>query len=119
MMWCLVLLSITFRYRKGDTIGWAKREWYEMHEELMIVASEAVLPLGITAVVASGGEHESSHAHWGYYMIAAVAAQIFTGMMRTKALEAKHANFSFLHRVRMANLSLGGLLNPVDLQTGQ
>ncbi|CAM9703751.1 unnamed protein product, partial [Ectocarpus sp. 12 AP-2014] len=37
------------RYRKGDAIKWAGREWYEMHEEIMIVASEVVLPLGITA----------------------------------------------------------------------
>lgn len=66
----------------------------------MIVASEAVLPLGITAVVATGGDHTTKHAHWGYYMITAVAAQIFTGWIRTKGLEAKHANFSFLHRVR-------------------
>ena len=67
----------------------------------MIVASEAVLPLGITAVFASGGNHRSSHAHWGYYMIAAVAAQIFTGWMRCKGLEAKHSNFSSFHRVRL------------------
>ena len=71
-----------------------------MHEEIMILTSEAVLPLAITAVFASGGDHGTSHAHWGYYMIAAVATQIFTGWIRTKGLEAKHANFSFLHRVR-------------------
>lgn len=53
----------------------------------------------ITAVFASGGDHTTSHAHWGYYMIAAVAIQILTGFMRVKGLEAKHANFSFLHRV--------------------
>ncbi|CAM9611990.1 unnamed protein product, partial [Ascophyllum nodosum] len=49
--WLLIApLGIYFiRYRKGDTIRWAGREWYEMREELMIVASEAVLPLGITA----------------------------------------------------------------------
>lgn len=80
-------------------MNWAGREWYEMHEEIMILASEAVLPLGITAVFASGGDHTTDHAHWGYYMIAAVAAQIFTGWMRTKGLEAKHANFSLIHRV--------------------
>lgn len=79
---------------------WAKREWYEMHEEIMIVTSEAVLPLAITAVFASGGDHTTEHAHWGYYMTAAVATQIFTGWIRKKGLEAKHANFSVLHRVR-------------------
>ena len=42
----------------------------------MILASEAVLPLGITAVFASGGGHDTEHAHWGYYMIAAVAVQV-------------------------------------------
>ncbi|CBJ27734.1 peroxidase [Ectocarpus siliculosus] len=86
------------RYRKGDAIKWAGREWYEMHEDIMIVASEAVLPLGITAVFASRGRTSEAHAHWGYYMIAAVAMQIFTGWMRTKGLEAKHSNFSLLHR---------------------
>ena len=53
----------------------------------------------ITAIFASGGDHTTKHAHWGYYMIAAVALQVFTGFMRTKGLEAKHANFSYLHRV--------------------
>lgn len=60
----------------------------------------------ITAVFASGGDHTSEHAHWGYYMIAAVALQLFTGFMRTKGLEAKHANFSFLHRVGGPPLAL-------------
>ena len=47
----------------------------------MILASEAVLPLGITAVFASGGGHDTHHAHWGYYMIAAVAVQVlFSGL---------------------------------------
>lgn len=78
---------------------WAGLEWYEMHEELMVVASEAVLPLGVTAVFASGGDHSTLHAHWGFYMIAAVAMQVLTGWIRKKGLEAKHANFSFLHRV--------------------
>eukprot|EP00904_Undaria_pinnatifida_P011027 jgi/Undpi1/7054/HiC_scaffold_21.g09528.m1 len=86
------------RYRKGEAVDWAGRQWYEMHEEIMIVTAEAVLPMGITAVVASGGNHISKHAHWGYFMIVAVAAQVFTGWLRTKGLEAKHANFSFLHR---------------------
>ena len=67
----------------------------------MIVTAEAVLPLGITAVAATGGDHTTKHAHWGYYMIAAVAAQVFTGWMRTKGLKAEHSNFSFLHRVRV------------------
>lgn len=71
----------------------------------MILAAEAVLPLGITAVFASGGDHTTDHAHWGYYMIAAVALQLLTGWMRTKGLEAKHANFSLLHRVRAAGVS--------------
>ncbi|CAM9379499.1 unnamed protein product [Ectocarpus sp. 13 AM-2016] len=44
------------------------------------------------------GRTSEAHAHWGYYMIAAVALQIFTGWMRTKGLEAKHSNFSLLHR---------------------
>lgn len=87
------------RYRKGDAVKWAGREWYDMHGELMIVASEAILPLGITAVFASRGGTSVQHAYWGYYLIVAVALQIFTGWMRTKGLEAKHSNFSLLHRV--------------------
>lgn len=54
----------------------------------------------ITAVFASGGDHTTEHAHWGYYMIAAVAVQLLTGFYRVKGLEAEGANFSFLHRVR-------------------
>lgn len=88
------------RYRKGETVEWAGRTWYQMHEEIMIVASEAVLPLGITAMFATtGGSRSKAHARWGYYMIAAVALELFSGWMRTKGLEAKHANFSLLHRV--------------------
>ncbi|CAN0421524.1 unnamed protein product [Ectocarpus sp. 12 AP-2014] len=34
------------RYRKGERVKWAGFEWFEMHQEIMIVASEAVLPLG-------------------------------------------------------------------------
>lgn len=38
-----------FRYRKGEQIDFIwQYEWWEMHEEIMIIASEAVLPLGIT-----------------------------------------------------------------------
>ena len=40
------------RYRKGEQIDFIwQYEWWEMHEEIMIVASEAVLPLGITCVL--------------------------------------------------------------------
>lgn len=88
------------RYRKGENVAWAGREWWEMHEEIMIVAAEAVLPLGITAVFASGGNHDTSHAYWGYYLIAAVAMQVISGWVRVKALEAKQANYSYFHRVR-------------------
>lgn len=95
------------RYRKGDAIKWAGREWYDMHADIMIVASEAVLPLGITAVFASRGRTSAAHAHWGYYMIGAVALQIFTGWLRTKGLEAKHSNFSLLHRVRSSTRPSG------------
>lgn len=65
----------------------------------MCIAAGTILAAQITAVFASGGDHTTKHAHWGFYMIAAVAIQIFTGFMRTKGLEAKHANFSFVHRV--------------------
>lgn len=89
----------TSRYSKGHKVKWAGREWYEMHQELMILTSEAVLPLAITAVFVSKGDHSTNHAHWGYLMIVGVATQIFTGWIRTKGLEAKHPNFSVLHRV--------------------
>eukprot|EP00752_Nemacystus_decipiens_P002581 g2416.t2 len=87
------------RYRKGEQIDFIwQYEWWEMHEEIMIVASEAVLPLGITAIFATGGEHGSSHAHWGYYMIAAVVLQVLSGWLRVKGLGGKNANFSLFHR---------------------
>ncbi|CAM9319898.1 unnamed protein product [Pylaiella littoralis] len=88
------------RYRKGESIRLCSFdfEWFEMHQELMIIASEAVLPLAITAVFASGGDHTTSHAHWGYYLIAAVALQVFSGFVRVKGLEAAQANFSWYHR---------------------
>lgn len=52
------------RYRKGKT-SITGSLWWEVHEECMIVASEAVLPLGITAVITTGGSHDSGHAKWG------------------------------------------------------
>ncbi|CAM9145144.1 unnamed protein product [Ectocarpus sp. 8 AP-2014] len=73
-------------------------EWWEMHEEIMIVASEAVLPLGITAIFASGSQRGTEHAHWGYYMIVAVIAQVLSGWLRVKGLGGKNANFSVFHR---------------------
>lgn len=36
----------------------------------------------------------------GFYMIAAIVVQLFTGWMRVRGLEAKGSNFSLLHRVR-------------------
>lgn len=52
------------------------------------------------AIFATGGQHGSQHAYWGYYMIAAVVAQVLTGWLRVKGLEGKNANFSLFHRVR-------------------
>lgn len=47
-------------YTKGrDPFG---KEWLEWHSDIMIVVSEAVLPLSITAILTAGGEHESEHA---------------------------------------------------------
>ncbi|CAM9704645.1 unnamed protein product, partial [Ectocarpus fasciculatus] len=87
------------RYRKGEEIDFIWRyEWWEMHEEIMIVASEAVLPLGITAIFASGSQRGTEHAHWGYYMIVAVIAQVLSGWLRVKGLGGKNANFSVFHR---------------------
>lgn len=52
------------RYRKGKTSVLGNL-WWEMHEECMIVCAEAVIPLSITAVVSTGGSHDSAHARWG------------------------------------------------------
>ncbi|CAM9198778.1 unnamed protein product [Choristocarpus tenellus] len=97
----LILVPLGFyfvRYRKGSEIRGTP--WYEAHAEAMIIASEAVIPLGVTAIAASsGGGHNSPHAHLGYFMISAVVLQLFTGWLRTRALEAKNANFSIFHRV--------------------
>ncbi|CAM9298493.1 unnamed protein product [Ectocarpus sp. 4 AP-2014] len=91
--------SFLHRYRKGEEIDFIWRyEWWEMHEEIMIVASEAVLPLGITAIFASGSQRGTEHAHWGYYMIVAVIAQVLSGWLRVKGLGGKNANFSVFHR---------------------
>ncbi|CAM9611494.1 unnamed protein product, partial [Ascophyllum nodosum] len=65
----------------------------------MILASEMVLPLSITAILTTSGFHDSRHAKWGFYMIAAIAFQISTGYLRQKALEGKHSNFSLFNRV--------------------
>lgn len=48
-------------YRKGETVAFGK-EWYQMHEECMIIASEAVLPLAITAIFATYGRSSNEHA---------------------------------------------------------
>ena len=39
--------------------------WWDMYEECMVVCSEALLPLAITALFATGGPHNSEHAKWG------------------------------------------------------
>lgn len=57
-------------------------------------------PSARRAIFATGGDHESSHAHWGYYMIAAVILQVLSGWLRVKGLGGKNANFSLFHRVR-------------------
>lgn len=51
------------------------------------------------AIFASSGDRNSSHAHWGYYMIAAVVAQVLSGWLRVKGLNGENANFSLFHRV--------------------
>lgn len=89
------------RYRKGDLVKLAhwEFEWWGLHRDIMTLAADAVLPLGITAIFASGGDHDSEHANWGYYMIAAVAVQLLTGSIRARGLEGKIANYSLFHRV--------------------
>lgn len=47
------------RYYKGREFFGTK--WLDMHAELMILVSEAVLPLSITAIVV-GGHHSTDHA---------------------------------------------------------
>lgn len=43
---------------------------------------------------------------WGFFMIGAIALQVLTGFLRNMALEAKHSNFSLLHRVRIFVITL-------------
>lgn len=43
---------------------------------------------------------------WGYYMMAAIAAQIGSGWLRVKALMGEYSNFALLHRVRLVNYSI-------------
>lgn len=59
-----VVTPVVGRYRKGRTtlIG---NLWWEAHEDCMIVCAEALLPLAITAIFATGGPHSSGHAKWG------------------------------------------------------
>ncbi|CAM9152625.1 unnamed protein product [Ectocarpus sp. 12 AP-2014] len=97
--WMILAPWGIYYVRQGEEIDFIWRyEWWEMHEEIMIVASEAVLPLGITAIFASGSQHGTEHAHWGYYMIVAVMAQVLSGWLRVKGLGGKNANFSVFHR---------------------
>lgn len=49
------------RYRKGDMVMMGNR-WWEMHAELMAVATEMVLPLSITAIFSSSGTTSGSHS---------------------------------------------------------
>lgn len=49
------------RYRKGQQVAFG-RPWYGAHAQVMVVASEAVLPLAITAIFATNGDNSSSHA---------------------------------------------------------
>ncbi|CAM9873857.1 unnamed protein product [Ectocarpus sp. 6 AP-2014] len=97
--WMILAPWGIYYVRQGEEIDFIWRyEWWEMHEEIMIVASEAVLPLGITAIFASGSQRGTEHAHWGYYMIIAVMAQVLSGWLRVKGLGGKNANFSVFHR---------------------
>ena len=60
----LTVAPVLGRYRKGRTslIG---NLWWEVHKDCMIICAEALLPLAITAIFATGGPHTSSHATWG------------------------------------------------------
>ncbi|CAM9782649.1 unnamed protein product, partial [Ectocarpus sp. 12 AP-2014] len=86
------------RYRKGKK-SFIGNQWWEMHQECMVICAEALLPLAITAVFTTSGSHNSEHAKWGFYMVGAIVLQIGTGFARVRALEAKSNNFSLFHRV--------------------
>lgn len=92
------------RYRKGKTEKWSGLKWYEMHRDIMFVSANTVVSLAITAVSASEGLSTTSHSRWGYYMVAGVAVQVFTGWLRTQGLKGNGANFSYMHRVRITSL---------------
>ncbi|CAM9216757.1 unnamed protein product [Sphacelaria rigidula] len=94
----LAPLGIYFaRYHKGDEI--LGQAWHQRHAEVMIVASETVLPLSITAIFSTSGDHSSEHAIWGIYLIVAVATQVLSGWLRVKALEGRYCNFSLLNQM--------------------
>ena len=52
------------RYRKGKTTLFGN-PWWEVHRDSMVISAEALLPLAITAIVTTGGPHNSTHAKWG------------------------------------------------------
>lgn len=69
-----------------------------------IISATFVLPASAPAtphraIFASGGDHSTEHAHWGYYMIAAVTLQVLSGWLRVKGLGGRNANYSLFHRV--------------------
>lgn len=57
--------GIFYRYRKGKKEVFGS-QWWETHSELMIVSSEMVLPLAITAIFTTSGDHNSQHAKQVY-----------------------------------------------------
>lgn len=62
---CSVLHLLAHRYYKGSEV-WGQK-WFEVHAELMVVTTEAVLPLAITAIAATNGSHDSEHAKYVWY----------------------------------------------------
>lgn len=58
-------IGIVYRYRKGKKEVFGS-QWWETHSELMIVSSEMVLPLAITGIFTTSGDHNSEHAKQVY-----------------------------------------------------
>lgn len=60
--------------------------------------------------------HLRRENRWGFFMMAAIAAQLGTGWLRAKALEGKHSNFSVFHRVTINESNFSTSLNPEKKQ---
>ena len=98
--------------RSNSVAGKTAAAFLRIDDPVFVFAS--VVPPSSTAVCCSTARraifatdaHDTAktHAHWGYYMIAAIILQVLSGWQRVKGLEGKNANFSLFHRVRRSTM---------------